>query len=121
MKTIAKIPFNDKGFILEVYTGFEEAWRGTSLAKHDFLSNKRTVNDIKIALLDPSGKQICDAISHRYSYGGEDNTMEVMSSFCEGDNVEGGLNFSQVLEYFHKHIAQYLAENGEDGNAKEIS
>lgn len=121
MKTIAKIPFNDKGFTLEVYTGFEQAWFGTFLAKHTFSSNLKTSNDIKIALLDPSGKEICDAISHRYSYSsGKDNTMEVMSSFCEGDNVEGGLNFSQVLEYFHKHIAQYLAENGEDGNAKEI-
>jgi len=54
----------------------------------------------QIAVFDKNGNRMWDAVLHEYSYGMEDNLLEVMGEALLGhDDVEGYLTADDVIRY----------------------
>lgn len=60
-----------------------------------------TLNECTWQIASPSKEnQIIDAVSHKYTYGGSDGKIEILSELT--DDVVGWLTAEEALPYFQK-------------------
>lgn len=69
-----------------------------------------TLNECTWQIASPSkANQIIDAVSHKYTYGGSDGKIEILSELM--DDVVGWLTAEEALPYFQKAKRQMENNN----------
>lgn len=64
---------------------------------------------------------VCDAICHKYSYGGKEGLLEIMGLVDEdkiGDTVEGCLTADEVFDRIAKHYRTHKTAKEVEANAE---